>query len=465
MHPHLTDDLANLRTLLERTVEEAQLHLDQLDVKPTATPRLKAEKLALPDDGLGAAHTLELFAARYGRQMAAVTGPRFWGFVTGGTTPAALMGDWLVSAYDVNASHRQDSVAPDIELEAIAMLRELFGLPEAFHGVFVSGATMSNFTALALAREWVSQQHGHSSARDGLYHQTPIKILSAAPHSSILKALSMLGMGRGGVVPLAKVDSTREAVEIADLERQLAALNGEPCIVSASAGTVNTVDFDDLRAIAALKARYPFWMHVDGAFGGFAACSAQYRHLTAGMELADSVTIDAHKWLNVPYDSAMVFTRHSALHPAVFQNNAAYLGEIGDEPDFVHLTPETSRRLRALPAWFTLMAYGKAGYAEIVERNCATARLLGEKIAQSDHFELLAPVRMNVVCFTLKPAPELTPRFLAELRADGRVYLTPTVYNGVPGMRAAFSNWRTTEADVELAWTAMQEIAARVKTV
>jgi glutamate/tyrosine decarboxylase-like PLP-dependent enzyme len=176
------------------------------------------------------------------------------------------------------------------------------------------------------------------------------------------------------------------------------------------------------------------------------------------MEQADSLTIDAHKWLNTPYDAAMVFTRHRELQYAVFQNNAAYLGEIREPIDFVHLAPENSRRLRALPVWFTLLAYGRSGYQAIVEQNCAQAQRFAGRVAASADFVLLAPVRMNVVCFTLagRPGAAAVAAYLARLRDNGSVFLTPTLLHGAPAIRAAFSNWRTTDADLEIAWTALQ---------
>lgn len=463
MNQPLYQEGAQFQSLLTQTLEAALDYLNSLNNRPPATDFTPAALAPLPDEGAGAAGVLVAFLRRYGDQLPASNGPRFWGFVTGGTTPAALMADWLVSTYDLNLTSAANSDAPSLELEAGALLRQLLGLPPEFEATFVTGATMSNFAGLAMGREWAAQQAGSSAAKTGLRALPPMPVLSGAAHSSIYKALAMLGLGRDSLQPIALL-SGREAVDPAALAQQLAALGGTPAIVVANAGTVNTVDFDNLQAIAALKADFPFWLHVDAAFGGFAACSPRYRSLLAGLALADSITVDAHKWLNVPYDAAVVLTRHRALQLAVFQNSAAYLGELSDPADFVHLAPENSRRLRSLPVWFTLMAYGRSGYQEIVERSCDLAQQLGALVAASEQFELLAPVRLNGVCFTLAAdgpvSAAAVSAFLERLRRDGRVFLTPTTYQGVPAIRAAFSNWRTELADLAIAWQAMQDCAA-----
>lgn len=448
MHPNLADDLARLPELLGAARDYAVEVLSGIAERPVVVPPQAPPPTPLPERGTGAAGALELFRDQWASGFSASAGPRYLGAVTGGATPASLVGDWLTSTFDQNAMLGLDSVAAGLERAAADWLGELFGLP-SHRGAFVSGATMSNFTGLAIAREWAAERLGVSVAEDGVAALGTLPVLSGSPHISVYKALSMLGLGRSCLRQVTCLPD-REAVDVDRLAAELATLEGRPAIVVANAGTVNTVDFDDLRAIAALRERFPFWLHVDAAFGGFAALSPQHAGLVDGLDEADSVCVDLHKWLNVPYDSAAQFTRRRDLQVQVFQNSAAYLSTPTGDPDFLHLVPENSRRLRALPAWFTLAAYGREGHREIVERDIALARALGDRIAGLPHLRLLAPVRLNVVCFTLaeNPTTRRIDALARTLTDSGQVFATPTVYQGTPGLRAAFSNWRTTEPDV-----------------
>lgn len=454
----LYNDLQNIAALAEETQTLIGIHYAKQSSLP---PGRFVEDLVLenlPEKGIGAQGVLSLFNEKYSNKLSNSAGPRYFGFVTGGSTPAAMLGDQLVSIYDQNACGSNDSIAPQLERQALHFLKQLFSLDENYFGSFVTGATMSNFVGLAIGRQWVGEQLGVDISNEGI-SRVSLTIVSAAPHSSILKSMSMLGIGKKNVV---KIDTLldREAIDLKKLEDYLKSVS-TPVIVVANAGTVNTVDFDDLQAIGELKKKYNFWLHVDAAFGGFAALSPNYSHLMKDINYADSITIDAHKWLNVPYDAAMQFTRRKDLQLKVFQNSAAYLGDPNTSPDYFHYTPENSRRWRALPSWFTLMAYGKEGHREIVERNCVMAKKLGDWIYSSETYTLLAPVRMNVVCFTVQQEGitlEKIKGLLDRIRDDGRAYFTPTVYKGVPAIRAALSNWQTEEEDISIAIQVLKEM-------
>lgn len=461
MYDQLEDDLAGFEAILGQAHAMAVAWLASLDTRPAAVslPDIGVSPAELPARGEGAAAALRRFGRDYEALLSGSAGPRYFGFVTGGGTPASLAADWLVSAYDQNTQRTGDTCAAIIERQAVDMLRQLLGWPSCWTGTCVTGATMANYVGMALARQWVGHDYGRDVAAGGVQGLPSIAVFAGSAHSSIPKALSMAGMGRHALQPVALLPG-REAIDVTALEQRLRAQGGQPCIVVASAGTVNTVDFDDLAAIANLKRRYRFWLHVDAAFGGIAAASLSRRALMAGIGQADSVTVDAHKWLNVPYDCAIAYTAHLPLQIEVFQNQSAYLSAPEVVADnFLHLAPENSRRFRALPLWMGLLAYGREGYAEIVERCCDAAHYLGSLIAADARFRLAAPVRLNVVCFTPANADTQVVAALQQaMHRDGTAFLSSSMLDGRPILRAAICNWRTTRHDVDLAFAALQRL-------
>ncbi len=457
MYSRLAEDRDRLPALLETASAYATSVFEGLDSAPVAVPPTVLAPSTLSVTGIGTERALQLFKSSIAPSLPATAGPRYLGFVVGGATPAAVIGDWLATVFDQNAVSRLDgSTALQVERDTVTMLQGLFGLPDGFSGSFVSGATMSNFVGLALAREWAGREHGVRVSEQGIAAMPRIAILAATPHSSSTKALSMLGLGRRMWQEVACLPG-REAMDMSALERRLAENEG-PCVVIASAGTVNTGDFDDFRELARLKETHGFWLHIDAAFGGVASLSPAHQPLIEGWGCADSICVDLHKWLNVPYDSAVVFTRHRDLQIDVFSNVSAYLGRPSEDPEPIHLVPEISHRWRALPAWFSLTAYGMDGYREIVERDCLLARMLGERIQQSELLDLLAPVRLNIVCFAPRN-PGMSDRLIAAVRDSGSTLVTPTVLHGTAAIRAAFCNWRTTESDLDIVWEALVKAA------
>lgn len=466
MNNVLAKDLKEISQLLHEALNEGVDYLSKIDTIPTSVPRAERQTTSLEELGYGGQLALIEFIDRYREIMVASTGPRYWGFVTGGATPAALMGDLLATIYDQNTQTDKGhgDISAVIEFEAIQLLLDLFGLPKEFLGGFVTGATMSNFTCLGVGRQWLGKQLGVDVAKEGM--NQPFHVLAATPHSSSIKSLSMLGIGSQQITKIKSIDETREAIDIADLEEKILALNGTPFILITSAGTVNTVDYDDFKAIAALREKYDFWWHIDAAFGAFAVLSPDHAHLLQCWEQADSITIDGHKWLNVPYENAFFFIKekHKMLQVETFQNsNAPYLGDPLDNFNYLNFLPENSRRLKALSAWFSLKAYGRKGYEEIVCRNIKQAKSLGAFIEASDYFELLAPVRLNTACFSLKGVDDTAKinNFLSRLNDTGKVFMTPTSFRGKAGIRASLVNWRTTDEDVILVQDLMIKAAAR----
>ena len=327
-------------------------------------------------------------------------------------------------------------------------------------GGFVTGATMANFTGLAVARQWAGLRTGHDVAREGVTAGL-VRVLAGVPHSSAIKSLAMLGLGSSSLEQVRSLPD-REAMDMQHLTELLDQRPEQPVIILASGGTVNTVDYDDLAALVRLKKQYGFWLHVDAAFGGFVALHPTLAVRLAGWEQADSIAIDNHKWLNVPYDNAvwLIRSEHAALQVQTFQNsNAPYLGDPSTNFSYLNMSPENSRRLRALPVWLSLMAYGRSGFQTLVEQSVALAQAFGNLIGESDFLQLEAPVRVNVVCFSLRQHRmdvATLAAFQQALNREGRVFMTPTTYNGAACLRAAFVNWRTTEADLVVAMESLR---------
>jgi len=460
---------------LDQAIALAKEYLSTLPSRPVARD-ITAETLAkaldepLPERGSDPAEVVAEWFSRAEVGIVASPGPRFFGFVNGGSTPAALAGDWLASAIDQNAGVWLGSpAAAQTEEVVLRWLKALFGMPADWAGGLTTGATMANLTGLAAARQWAGRQLGFDPAQDGLGGHPPIPVLSsAAIHASAIKALGILGLGRGSVWT---VPAPGGAVDLGAMAAELERVDG-PAIVVGNAGEVNTGAFDDLNGLADLCAKHPggAWLHVDGAFGLFATVSPRFASLISGIERADSVAADAHKWLNVPYDCGFAFVRDARMLREAFAATGAYLAPpagAGWDPH-THV-PEMSRRFRALSAWCALKSLGREGYREIVERCCANAKAFADWIAAYPGLELLAPARLNIVLFRLAPAgmsPEQTDALnrdaVAAIRADGRAFVSGTVWEGRAALRAAFDNWATTERDVAILQEAVADVVKRL---
>lgn len=426
---------------------------------------------ALPEDGFGTLDAVDQLLTIGTRAATHSSGPRFFHFVVGGSTPAAQAGDWVTSLLDQAAGLWAASrFATRAETVVLRWLKDLFGLPASYGGVLTPSATFANLTGLACARYWWASQHGVDVTADGLAGLPRMPVLASGyVHPSARKALQILGCGRDTIQVHARDDAGR--VDLAAMDRALAGIDG-PAVLIGTAGEVNTGDFDPIADLADLAERHGAWLHVDGAFGLFAAVSPRTAHLVAGVERADSVAADGHKWLNVPYESGFAFVREPELLSRAFGAwNARYLEAEGDaEINYNSLGPESSRRARALPIWATLRAYGRQGYRAMVERHHDLARRLGRLVDQAPDLELLAPVPLCVVCFRYRPPgvpeaqlDELNQRLGAALLADGRVFAGTTVYRGMTALRPAIVNWRTTEADIDLLVSVVREVGAGLR--
>ena len=462
-----------LEDVLRLIAKEAERYLADLDRAPVrrAGADAAAESVGgdLPDRGVGASGALAEILDR-AEGLIGSSGPRYFHFVTGGVTPAALGADWLASTVDQNSGDWNGApLTSQLEVVAIRWLLQLFGLPEDWGGVLTTGATMANVVGLAAARRWWGLRHGVDVDERGLAGLPPCPVFASGYlHPSDTKALAMLGLGRGVARPLARDAAGR--LDLAALERELRALDGAPAILIGSAGEVNAGDFDPIDAMADLAAEHGAWLHVDGAFGLFAGLSPRTRHLVEGVARADSVIADGHKWLNVPYDCGYAFVRDPSLLPPIFALNAAYLPPADDpHPNFFSRGPESSRRARSLAVWATLRAYGREGYREMVEGHIDLAQRLAARVDAAPDLERLGEVPLNIVCFRFHPPgypedglDELNRRVGAALLEDGRVFFGSTTYMGYAAFRPAIVNWRTRPEDVDLVADVVRELGSRL---
>jgi glutamate/tyrosine decarboxylase-like PLP-dependent enzyme len=464
-------DLDQVVPALRLVQHEAEAYLSTIGDALVRPPVVPADSIpALPEQGSGSLAALTELIAQAEANATRSAGPRFFHFVMGGGTPAAVGADWLASALDQVAYNWVSSpFAAHLEQVSVSWLKELFGLPAAWSGVIATGATAGNLVGLAAARRWWGLKHGRDVDANGFAGLPAVPVFAGGYiHASAVKALGMLGVGRATPQILTRDEAGR--INLDRLESALRDLHGAPALLVATAGDVNTGDFDPLADMADLAERYGAWLHVDGAFGLFAALSPPTRALVAGVERAHSVSVDGHKWLNVPYDTGFAFVSDASLHVASFAASAAYLGtETTARPVFGNLAPEMSRRARALPVWATLRAYGREGHRAMIERHLALAQHVAAQVDAAADLERLAEVPLNVVCFRFRPpgVPEseldaLNRRLGQLILDDGRVFFGTTEYAGKVAFRPAIVNWRTREADVDLIVQVTRELGARL---
>jgi len=406
----------------------------------------------LPDQPRDAVEVLEELDTIGSPATVASAGGRYFGFVIGGSLPATLAANTLAAAWDQNAVLEIASpVGAALEKVCRTWIADLLGLPTEAEVGFVTSATMANFTGLAAARHALLQAQGWDVEASGLFGAPPITVIVGAEvHVSLLKALSMLGLGRERVVRV-PVDGQGRMIAA-----HLPQIEG-PTVVCLQAGNVNTGAFDPAEEIASKLQGTGAWLHVDGAFGLWAAASPSRRHLARGVESADSLATDAHKWLNVPYDSGLVIVRDKRHLNAAMSSSAAYLieGETRDPHLFV---PEMSRRARAIEIWAALRSLGRAGLAHLIDRNCDHARHFADALQGAGH-KVLNEVVLNQVLVSFGSA-ETTRRVIARVQEDGTCWCGGTVWQGKTAMRISVSSWATTDRDVARSLDAILRIAA-----
>jgi glutamate/tyrosine decarboxylase-like PLP-dependent enzyme len=465
------------RMLLHQTADLAADYLESVERRPVGGTATREELVAslggrLPERGEAPGEVIADLASAADPGIVASAGPRYFGFVIGGSLPSTVAADWLTTAWDQNGFAYVMSPAGSVVEEVTAdWLLEVFGLPKESSVGFASGATMATFTGLAAGRHRVLQRAGWDVEADGLTGAPPIAVvLGAEAHATVLASLQMVGLGSRTALRVDADDQGRMRAE--QLREVLATVADRPAIISAQAGNVNTGAFDPLPEIVAAVQDHPNgWLHVDGAFGLWAAASPAYRHLTAGLDGADSWTTDAHKWLNVPYDCGVAIVRDAEAHQAAMSYGAAYYvaGE-GAKRDSGTFVADSSRRSRAFTVYAALRELGRDGLAQLVDRCCELARRMADGLRDAPGATVLNDVVLNQVLVRFSPpgggtaeeTDDFTRRVIAAVQADGTCWLGGTTWHGMAAMRISVSNWSTTEDDIDLSMAAIRRCAADV---
>ncbi len=445
-----------MQQLLQDAAERAGTYLAELDQRSVMATPAAIQGLARFDEPLPAgptdpAQVLALLDEIGSPATTASAGGRYFGFVTGGTLPAALVASWLATAWDNNGGLAVMSPT-NAKLEEVALqwLVELFGLPAGTVGGLVTGATMANFTALAAARHALLIRQGWDVEARGLFNAPELTVIVGDEvHVSVLKALSLLGLGRDRVVRVA-VDAQGR------LRPDALPKLDEQTILIAQAGNVNSGAIDPLDQLSARARAKGAWLHVDGAFGMWAAVAPARAHLTAGLAGADSWATDAHKWLNTPYDGGIAFCRHPEALRNAMSTAAAYLAMTGSREPF-HYTPEMSRRSRGVEVWAALRALGRSGVADLIERTCRHATRFAEGL-QAAGYTILNDVVLNQVLVAFGDDPR-TRQVIEGVQREGTCWCGGTVWQERAAMRISVSSWATTADDVERSLAAIVRVA------
>ena len=446
-----------MRDLLHRTAEIAARYLETLDergVAPTeeALARLAELNEPLPGQPEDPATVLEMLDRIGSPATVGTAGRRFFGFVIGGSLPAALAANWLAGAWDQNPGlFAASPIGTVLEEVSLGWLLDVLKLPPESGGAFVTGATVANFTALAAARHAVLERAGWDVEADGLFGAPPITVVAGGEiHPSVIKALGMLGLGRSRVTRVPVDGQGRMRAE------KIPHIEG-PAIVCMQAGNVNTGAFDPAAEICARAHAAGAWVHVDGAFGLWAAASPAREHLVRGVEGADSWSTDAHKWLNVPYDSGLAFVRDPVALNRAMSVTAAYLPQ-GAHREPAQYTPELSRRARGVEIWAALRSLGRVGVGDLIERNCRFARRFADELRSGGH-EILNEVVLNQVLVSFGDAAR-TRAVIERVQRDGTCWCGPTEWQGRAAMRISVSSWATRNEDVDRSVAAILRAAS-----